>query len=375
MRMFFVIPSLRAGQENAAEVNEPDLCNMCASVLDKIESFSPTAHSNFSERKIADISYALKSGPCPFCRFLESRITCVSSDEKAYPDRHVLYATSALRAFLPSIIPRQKVLSFLQEHGYNLVDAVVYKCGSSTYRTRTKLYDPTKGFQNLRYIAGPAHSKPSLMMRPISRCIDWGMLQDWLVSCDTTCEAKAELVWPGTVPLDLIDCFSRTVVPYNMVSNQGQVPKYVALSYVWGNAVSGRTPEQTNAPFSLPERCPETIEDAIRAVRHLELRYLWVDMYCVSTEALLKHHQIANMSLVYKMAKLTIIAAAGNDAEAGLPGVGTTSRDDQSMCQVHGNTFCTLPTVPEKIIQKSRWATRGWYVVIASLPREAILNG
>jgi hypothetical protein len=66
------------------------------------------------------------------------------------------------------------------------------------------------------------------------------------------------------------------------------------------------------------------------------------------------------MNSVYKNAELTLIAAASEDSNHGLPGVGTTQRESQPIATL-GNVriVSTMPS-PRGIINRSKWSTRGW---------------
>lgn len=105
--------------------------------------------------------------------------------------------------------------------------------------------------------------------------------------------------------------------------------KYVALSYVWGKHPSANKSYVTTRsnvmsriqPRGLQrawDRLPRTIQDAIRLVRHLGERYLWVDSLCIVQDSLSSWELNAkSMHLVYGNAHFTICAADG-DAESGL---------------------------------------------------------
>ena len=73
-----------------------------------------------------------------------------------------------------------------------------------------------------------------------------------------------------------------------------------------------------------------------------------------------KHVQIREMDRVYSGAVLTFIAAAGDNAESGLPGVGDTPRKAQPGATVQGRHFITTLGCPEQANGASKWATRGW---------------
>ena len=90
------------------------------------------------------------------------------------------------------------------------------------------------------------------------------------------------------------------------------------------------------------------------------MRYLWVDALCiVQDDPILSHDQISQMGSIYLKAIFTIVAAAGKDADAGLPGVRPWSRtvDQQSV-----DILLTAIDGPhyDGEVRNSTWSTRGW---------------
>jgi hypothetical protein len=75
------------------------------------------------------------------------------------------------------------------------------------------------------------------------------------------------------------------------------------------------------------DQLPQTIQDAMILMSQIQERYLWVDSLCiVQDDKDVKRSQIATMNQIYQGAYATIIAASGNDANAGLPGVRSGTR-------------------------------------------------
>jgi hypothetical protein len=150
--------------------------------------------------------------------------------------------------------------------------------------------------------------------------------------------------------LRVIDCASRALCKI--------VPgaPYVCLSYVWGIADIAK-----NDCTKLPKVLPKTIEDSIWVTLQLGIPYLWVDRYCINQQnAIEKHQLITNMDTIYRGAVLTIIAAAGDGPDNGLPGIDGTPR---RQCYSHivgndGREIIGLGVSSE--IQNSVWNTRGW---------------
>jgi hypothetical protein len=173
----------------------------------------------------------------------------------------------------------------------------------------------------------------------------------------------------------LIDVVNKRVVLAD------QNAEYAVLSYVWG----GKRAEYThfkgfakkNAriwPISrivaangrrgakLPENLPATISDAVDFCRGLGTRFLWVDSICIDQESQeMKDYLIPRMDSIYMRAIVTIIAAAGEDANAGLPGVRSgTRKDDRTTVSLQGRKFITTYPPAKQLIAKSVWWKRAW---------------
>ena len=111
---------------------------------------------------------------------------------------------------------------------------------------------------------------------------------------------------------------------------------YIALSYVWGQIPTLMATKENRDVLSQPgglsraaKKVPiaKTILDAIMLTRNLNLQYIWVDSLCITqNDQAEKLRLIDEMASVYLAALITIIAAAGSSASAGLPGVEPKSR-------------------------------------------------
>jgi hypothetical protein len=157
--------------------------------------------------------------------------------------------------------------------------------------------------------------------------------------------------------LRLIDCeLGKIVQPKTRVD-------YAVLSYVWGEpGLRGITSitDDLNQD-DLLSSLPKTVKDSMYVVRRLNLRYLWVDRYCIDqTDAEDQYHQIQQMDAIYRSAELTIIAAAGDGPDHGLPGANGVARINQE--NLHVGSHCIVQTLPHpsSLLSRSKWATRGW---------------
>ncbi|ROW06748.1 hypothetical protein VMCG_03960 [Cytospora schulzeri] len=145
-------------------------------------------------------------------------------------------------------------------------------------------------------------------------------------------------------------------------------------------------------------KLPQTIRDAIDVTRKLGFEYLWVDALCVrqgqhESDKEDRAYQLKNMGEIYRWAFLTIIAAFGEGANAGLPGIRPGSRQEQQVVEViprnkHNNlgmaliTTCESPPVTGKLydsllmdneVDYSYWNTRGWTFQERALSRRCLI--
>ncbi|TGO17498.1 hypothetical protein BTUL_0017g00790 [Botrytis tulipae] len=126
--------------------------------------------------------------------------------------------------------------------------------------------------------------------------------------------------------------------------------EYIALSYVWGD---------NSACKSTQGEFPPVIQDAFTVTEALGYRYLWVDRYCIDQNPSSPHTQsmINQMDLVYSNARATIVAASGNSASDGLPGISVPRY--QAHAEI-GETHLIEVSDVESDIMLSKWFTRAW---------------
>ena len=200
---------------------------------------------------------------------------------------------------------------------------------------------------------------------------DIDLVKIWLGACNewhgNTCEFASIL--PGNPPVRLpyfrvIDVTSLNLAHFGGVNESA----YVTLSYVWGSTNNFVTKYSDLPALSEPgglgkviEKIPKTIRDAIHLTRKLGLKYLWVDSLCiVQDDPIDKALFIPEMHQIYYRSFLTIIGAAGDNADYGLPGVGSTTRHHQELEEIEPNFY--LGVLPDygMLINGSIHSTRAW---------------
>jgi hypothetical protein len=164
---------------------------------------------------------------------------------------------------------------------------------------------------------------------------DVGRLLEWISTCSQAhserCTLKAldfERSFPGLDVLRFIDVRQDSIVELRTV------PRYLALSYVWGEVANVRLTTGNRLSLLLPGAIRkvwytilQTIRDAIELVRRLDARYLWVDTLClIQNDPTDLASGVNIMDQVYERSWVTIIAANGHNANAGLPGIQEGSR-------------------------------------------------
>ncbi len=153
--------------------------------------------------------------------------------------------------------------------------------------------------------------------------------------------------------------------------------RFLALSYVWGNAngqfrtskkhlkASGNNNGSSKLLLPLPDQLAQVIEDAIQFVRDFGETYLWVDALCIiHDDALHLTTQLNAMDRIYACALLTVIAAPGFSFSNHLPGYSKTPRLILSINgEIAGSEFVVrLPLEHAAIdgLDRSAWIHRAW---------------
>jgi predicted metal-dependent phosphotriesterase family hydrolase len=107
---------------------------------------------------------------------------------------------------------------------------------------------------------------------------------------------------------------------------------------------------------------PQTIKDAIDLVHMLDERYIWIDSLCLiedDPDDLLRG--VKTMDIIYEASALTIIAATGTDAKAGLPGVQFNSRKVKQLVEEIDSGFNLMICQGlSRVLDESKYSTRGW---------------
>lgn len=162
--------------------------------------------------------------------------------------------------------------------------------------------------------------------------------------------------------------------------------QYVALSYVWGGPQRVTLlKENRNAlqqDGSLTD-LPQTLADAIAFTAALHIQYIWIDAICIiqdSNED--KAIQIGNMANVYSYSLVTLVAATGTNANAGLPGV-TTPRDtwqtevrvpvpEQDVPMRLVTSMSRMTHEDDNFLTGTIWSSRGWTFQERELARRIV---
>ncbi|CAA7267409.1 unnamed protein product [Cyclocybe aegerita] len=177
--------------------------------------------------------------------------------------------------------------------------------------------------------------------------LDIPLLKKWLEVCSKHGHITPKWSEPDTpFQILLIDVLQRCLV------RAGAEKNYVALSYTWGGdqkiKLLRANLEQWKKPGGMLEysEFPKTLGDAIALVRAMGESYLWIDALCIvqDDEGPDRDTQLKQMNKVYEFARFTLIAAAGSNADAGLPG--------------HSLTVPLPPLLDAIAI--TQWRTRGW---------------
>ena len=229
----------------------------------------------------------------------------------------------------------------------------------------------------------PDPSRTTFLVRPIGDTIDFALVRNWLAICEKQhgqdCNRSAFREHEFTNPVDeipglrFIDVIDHCIVNARDVATSNAV-RFATLSYVWGRVPTLRMLKSNidmlseQGSLQRPElynRLPWTTRDAIQVVRELGLRYLWVDTLCiVQDDPVEKIETIRKMDIVYGTAFVTIVAATGDNANVGLPGVRPgTRRIRQPIEEIAPGFRLAFKQRHLDYLKSSPYFTRGWTYV------------
>ncbi|KAL8777299.1 MAG: hypothetical protein Q9213_007926 [Squamulea squamosa] len=200
--------------------------------------------------------------------------------------------------------------------------------------------------------------------------VDFKRIKAWLTSCISWHGAKCEkpvmedLSPPWDIPnIRLIDVEQMCLV--RMVKGC----QFVTLSYVWGSVptlmATNENITRLEKPGELQRLAPEisnTVRDAIHLTAKIGQRFLWIDRLCIiqDNQVHLQAH-IWNMERIYGGSILLIIAADGDNAESGLPGVRPGTRNHQQTLLPVKSTIRLVTTQHlEALRDTTTYQRRGW---------------
>lgn len=353
-----MVSSLRQHSASLPDAT-PDLCSSCREVDLENVKISNLRWELKLGKHVTDLERkeAVQQSSCPLCQMFQDTFNIIQSKEEL-TSLH-LRALSAEQYFMgpqcqPIRSPSDTVLLAISDAGLAEVERRANDENQTTVDGDLQL-DNSFGKPNILFKTTITSWTSILDVRILDRrWFDINIARGWQSYClrnhfAECCEKR------GAPPqnLNVLDCETRMIVAAPVGC------EYAALSYVWGTSTQDQVPTTRNV--SLPT-LPKTIEDSIKISKGLFFRYLWIDKYCIDqSNKREKHQQIQQMDRIYSHAELTIIAAAGQDSDCGLPGVSTAGQRSPQRYLRIGNSVIVkmLPHVSDSLL-RSKWSSRGW---------------
>lgn len=314
---------------------------------------------------------------CPLCRLFREMLP---DEDATEPLGVVLSVISSTDMFCDKIYgqAREKLMQTLSDTALLGVMPARSKPRRKSRHGPRQILKQLNSAEKTGFLALACPRPITRRFRPLvldSKRVDLTFIQNSLRFCAKNHTKSCNIQMPASMTwIRLIDCGSRSILP----AEEDQ--EYLALSYVWGKE---QKPPQMSNPLNgqhtepsslLSGSLPRVIEDAISLTLSLGYRYLWVDRYCIPDgDAAEKHSQISKMDMIYAHATATIVAAAGEGADYGLPGVGQTPRKRQPQARMkEGVLVSTLPSA-RGALKSSKWMTRAWTYQEAILSRRLLI--
>lgn len=350
----------RASTGRVAHYKMADLCDRCQA-LDVLSIIRSLRVNDWTGERITRLGSSSQwpLGTCQLCK-LFSDLYEASWLYRQRPEERMLQ-TVELRAYSSRLL-RESQSQFLNIE--YLEDTTILGITTDVGEDRSVAERHEMGCIHL--IPGASEAWPRAVQARLMRqdAVSLDVVLEWLHACEK--QHHRSCGKPPERPIGrlwLIDCQTCKVVP------AGSNPKYVALSYVCGVFEV----QQTDGVYDF-DASPRTIRDAVSVTKSLGLRYLWIDKYCIkSKDTSHMMQQVYQMHKIYEHAHLTIIAANGRDAHAGLPGINGQSRARQPQARIGSDLLVSsLPWISYDL-QYTTWSSRGWTFQEGTLSRRRLI--
>ena len=191
--------------------------------------------------------------------------------------------------------------------------------------------------------------------------------RQWIEDCKnshTDCPSS----YDTSLPTRVLEVLQGDGTPnLKLLESRGRYGCYMTLSYCWGKDQPAQLTSKNLGKYldGIEESTlPITIQDFIGIARALNVRFVWVDAYCILQDSVEdKHKEISSMNEVYKSSFLTVIASKATCASDGF----VDSRPqmwpfwDVPFGLTQGNnTVVTLQKSPWVKLDKEPISSRAW---------------
>ncbi|KAI8649837.1 HET domain-containing protein [Fusarium keratoplasticum] len=310
------------------------LCQSCRSVILAAKPENTVGSHFLANVTKSAIDDGITSG-CGFCHLLKSIIP-----QKHNSAGHSLHSTYSVSGH-PEIKGLVYFASPYKDPSDDLEIVSIHKCGFIHEKCRDAAdRERCQTCNSGNLLPGPT--------------ADMALAKSWIDECTANHSgcSNGEYVnlFKRLPDIKFIDCDTMDLV------SSARPARYCALSYVWGAAYRDAKPT-----FLDPGSIPNVIADAIEVTSRLGYRFLWVDQYCIpQDDPGAKMRQIAAMDAIYGAADVTIVAASGESADDGLPGVGKQARKSTLHATINGTAYVTTLADPHELVKNGKWYSRGW---------------
>ncbi|KAF1851778.1 HET-domain-containing protein [Cucurbitaria berberidis CBS 394.84] len=260
-------------------------------------------------------------------------------------------------------------------------DGLIWGPKFSFHRLRPDSMSVEKLLDECPGVSWPEAGTVCARIRP--EVIDGRLFKKWSDSCTQLHEDTCRIRFQGDrlTMLRVIDVVQQCVIDMEVTEDS----RWIALSYVWGQArghvLTRSNKDRLYQTGALNEAyLPATIYDAMLVTQAMQERFLWVDALCIlQDDDEDKRTFIGRMDDIYAQACLTIINAAGADAQDPLPGVrGKNVRETQRAFDFKGTTLVRRLDPIDSLssgnwLGDCVWTTRGWTLQEGLLSQRALI--